>query len=95
MVSFTGSFTLRSGGPREGHRYLCHLTEASRKEPAASATFPHFIEGDNRPVLIYEQVPGRGGPGLHRNTPHFAQYAIGGLYQLMKGSPAGNLTAVC
>lgn len=93
------SFTVRLRFDQEDHQkvsdILFHLTEASRKEPGCVSYIPHFIEGDNTTVLIYEQYKDEAAAEFHRSTPHFAQYAIGGLYQLMKDRQLENLTAIC
>jgi quinol monooxygenase YgiN len=93
------SFTVRLRFDQEDHEQiadiLCHLTAASRLEPGCVSYIPHFIEGDNTTVLIYEQYKDEASLDFHRNAPHFAQYAIGGLYQMMKDRQVENLTAVC
>jgi quinol monooxygenase YgiN len=93
------SFTVRLRFDQDDHEkiaeMLCHLTAASRKEPGCVSYVPHFIEGDNTTVLIYEQYKDEAALDFHRNAPHFAQYAIAGLYQLMKERQVENLTAVC
>ena len=71
------------------------LTAASRKEPGCVTYVPHFVEDDHTTVLIYEQYGDEAALDDHRNSPHFHQYAIGGLYQLMKDRQVENLTAVC
>lgn len=93
------SFTVRLRFDQEDHEkiseILCHLTAASREEPGCVSYIPHFIEGDNTTVLIYEQYVDEAAAEHHRATPHFAQYAIGGFYQLMKDRQVENLTAIC
>ena len=93
------SFTVRLRFDQEDHEkvteILVPLTEASRREPGCVTYVPHFIEGDNTTVLIYEQYRDEAALDEHRNSPHFAQYAVGGLYQLMKDRQVENLTAVC
>ncbi len=93
------SFTVRMRFEQDDHDKLVEilkaLTEASRKEPGCATYVPHFVEGDNTTVLIYEQYKDEAALEHHRNSPHFAQYAIGGLYQLMKDRQLENLTAVC
>jgi len=74
---------------------LCHLTAASRKESGCVSYIPHFVEGEACTVLIYEQYDDDAALEHHRGTPHFHQYAIGGLYQKMKERQVENLTAVC
>jgi quinol monooxygenase YgiN len=71
------------------------LTEASRKEPGCVSYIPHFVEGEATTVVIYEQYKDEAALEFHRATPHFHQYAIGGLYQTMKDRHVENLTAVC
>jgi quinol monooxygenase YgiN len=46
-------------------------------------------------VLIYEQYADKAALDHHRGSPHFHQYAIGGLYQKMKERQLENLSAVC
>ncbi len=92
------SFTVRLRFDQDDHdkvaEILRHITAASRQEPGCVSYIPHFIEGDNTTVLIYEQYADEAALEHHRNSPHFAQYAIGGLYQLMKDRQVENLTAV-
>jgi quinol monooxygenase YgiN len=72
---------------------LCQLTPASR-EPARGY-IPHFVGGESCTVLIYEQYADKAALDYHRGSPHFHQYAIGGLYQKMKERQLENLSAVC
>lgn len=93
------SFTVRLRFDQDDHEkvleILRQLTTASRQETGCISYIPHFVEGDNTTVLIYEQYADEAALDHHRNTPHFAQFAIGGLYQLMKDRHVENLTAVC
>ena len=95
MLSFTVRMRFEQDDYEKVVAILKPLAEASRKEPGCVTYIPHFIEGDNTTVLIYEQYADKAALEHHRNSPHFAQYAIGGLYQLMKDRVAENLTAVC
>jgi len=95
MLSFTVRMTFDQSDHEEIVEILCKLTEASRKEPACISYIPHFVEGDACMVLIYEQYENEAALDFHRNTPHFHQYAIGGLYQKMRERQVENLTAVC
>jgi quinol monooxygenase YgiN len=92
------SFTVRLRFDQDDHdkvaEILRHIAAASRREPGCVSYIPHFIEGDHTTVLIYEQYADEAALEHHRNSPHFAQYAIGGLYQLMKDREVENLTAV-
>jgi quinol monooxygenase YgiN len=73
---------------------LRELAVASREEPGCTAFIPHTTEGDPTVVVIYEQYADRAASELHRTTPHFKKFVVGGLYQLMKEREVENLTAV-
>ena len=94
MVSFTVRLRIDQKDHEKIVEILRALTEASRREPGCVTYIPHFIEGDNATVLIYEQYRDEAALDEHRSSPHFAQYAVGGLYQLMKDRQVENLTAV-
>ena len=51
-------------------------------------------DGDPETVLIYEQYRDQAAVEAHRASPHFEQYAVGGLYQLMKEREMETLVAV-
>jgi quinol monooxygenase YgiN len=92
------SFTVRLRFDQEHHdevaEILRKLTAASREEPGCVSYIAHFVEDTPSTVLIYEQYRDAEALDFHRNTPHFHQYAIGGLYQLMLDRQVENLTAV-
>jgi quinol monooxygenase YgiN len=92
------SFTVRLRFDQEHHdqvaEILRSLTAASRQEPGCVSYIAHFVEDTPSTVLIYEQYRDSAALEFHRNTPHFRQYAIGGLYQLMLDREVENLTAV-
>jgi quinol monooxygenase YgiN len=94
MLSFTVRMRFEPDDHEKVVELLRPLTEGSRKEPGCVTYVPHFVEGDNTTVLIYEQYKDEAALEQHRNSPHFAQYAIAGLFQLMKDREVENLTAV-
>lgn len=95
MLSFTVRMTFDQADRDAVDAVLCQLTPASRKEPGCVSYIPHFVEGEGCTVLIYEQYVDEAALDHHRGTPHFHQYAIGGLYQMMKERQVENLSAVC
>jgi quinol monooxygenase YgiN len=95
MLSFNVRMTFDQSDRDEISEILRHITAASRKEPGCVSYIPHFVEGEACTVLIYEQYVDDAALEHHRGTPHFHQYAIGGLYQKMKERQVENLTAVC
>lgn len=95
MLSFTVRLTFSQDEHAEITEMLRQLTLASREEPGCVSYVAHFLEGDLGTVLIYEQYKDEAALEHHRSTPHFHQYAIGGLYQRMRERQVENLTAVC
>ena len=94
MLSFTVRLRFEQEDCEQVAEWLRHLTTASRLEPGCVSYIPHFVEGDACTVLIYEQYADEAALDYHRATPHFHQYAIGGLYQKMRDRQVENLTAV-
>jgi quinol monooxygenase YgiN len=94
MISFTVRLRFNPDDHAEIEHILRELTAASRKEPGCVSYVPHFIDGDANTVLIYEQYKDEAAVEAHRATPHFAQYAIGGLYQKMLERNVENLTTI-
>lgn len=95
MISFTVRMRFDPVDHDEIAEILRRLTEASRKEPGCVSYVPHFVEGDLATVVIYEQYADEAALDHHRASPHFQQYAIGGLYQKMRERQVENLAAVC
>ncbi len=94
MLSFTVRMRFAPEDHDEIRKILTSLTHASRLEPGCVSYIPHFIEGDANTVLIYEQYVDEAALEAHRNTSHFKEFAIGGLYQHMRERSMENLTAV-
>jgi quinol monooxygenase YgiN len=83
MVSFTVRMTFRQDDRAEIAEILKALTVESRREPGCVSYIPHTVESDADTVLIYEQYVDEAALEFHKSTPHFAKYAVGGLYQKM------------
>ncbi len=94
MVSFTVRMRFDPGIRDEIAGMLRLLAAASRTEPGCISYVPHFVDGHPGTVLIYEQYRDETAAEAHRATPHFRQYAIGGLYQRMLDRQVETLTAV-
>jgi quinol monooxygenase YgiN len=94
MVSFTVRMQFAKDDRDRVTEILRNLALASRKEPGCVTYVPHHVDGDPETVLIYEQYRDQEAVDAHRATPHFEQYAVGGLYQLMKERATETLEAV-
>jgi quinol monooxygenase YgiN len=94
MVSFTVRMTFRKDDREAIAEVLRELTAATRKEPGCVSYIPHFVESDPDTIVIYEQYKDEAAVEHHRQSPHFAQYAVGGLYQKMLERQIENLIAL-
>ncbi len=94
MISFIVRMTFASEDHDQIVEILRALTVPSRQEPGCVSYVPHFAEGDATTVVIYEQYADEAALEHHRSSPHFQQYAVGGLYQRMLQRSLESLTAV-
>jgi quinol monooxygenase YgiN len=94
MVSFTVRMRFKDDDREEIAQILRELTVLSRQEPGCVSYIAHWVESDPDTVVIYEQYADEAAVEHHRGTPHFAKYAIGGLYQKMLDRSVETLTAI-
>lgn len=94
MISFTVRMRFAPEDREEVAELLRQLTEASRQEPGCLAYIPHRVEGDPDTFLLYEQYADKAAEAAHRQTAHFAKYAVGGLYQKVLERNREDLTAI-
>ena len=94
MISFTVRMTFRSDDRDEIAQILRELTRLSRQEEGCVSYIPHTVESDPDTIVIYEQYRDEAAAEHHRATPHFAKYAVGGLYQHMLQRETENLNAL-
>ncbi len=94
MISFTVRMRFRSEDRQQIADTLRELTALSRQEPGCVSYVPHAVETDPDIVVIYEQYRVQEAIEQHRASAHFAQYAVGGLYQHMLERSVEMLTAL-
>jgi quinol monooxygenase YgiN len=94
MVSFMVRMRFGQDDRERVVEILRNLALASRREPGCVTYVPHHVDGDPETVLIYEQYRDQTAVDAHRASSHFQQYAVGGLYQLMKDRAIETLDAV-
>jgi quinol monooxygenase YgiN len=94
MISFTVRMTFSPEDRAEVAEILRALTMASRQEPGCITYVPHYLDGDRDTVLIYEQYRDTAAAEAHRQSAHFKQYAVCGLYQKMRDRVREDLVAL-
>lgn len=94
MISFTVRMRFSSEDREEITQVVRELTRSSRLEPGCVSYVPHWVESNPDTLVIYEQYKDEAAVEHHRGTPHFAKFAIGGLYQKMLDRVVENLVAI-
>ena len=94
MVSFIVRMRFAAEDREQVADLLRKLALASRQEPGCVSFIAHTVEGEPDKVILYEQYRDQAAAEFHRATPHFQQYAAGGLFQLMRERERENLTAI-
>jgi len=94
MITFTVRMKFRTDDRARVAEILTALAIASRHEPGCVTYIPHTVDGEPDTVVIYEQYRDQHAVEAHRATPHFREYAVGGLYQLMLDRQVENLASI-
>jgi quinol monooxygenase YgiN len=94
MISFLVRMTFAQEDRAEVVESLRSLATASRQEPGCVSYIPHHLEEDPDTVLIYEQYVDQKALATHRESEHFKNHAVRGLYQKMRERRVENLVAL-
>jgi quinol monooxygenase YgiN len=94
MISFTVRMKFRPQDRQRVAELLAQLAHASRDEPGCVTYVPHTVDGEPDTIVLYEQWDDQKALEAHRITPHFKNWVVGGLYQLMLERQTENLTAL-
>ena len=94
MVSFIVRFKFAPEDRAEVAETLRLLAAASCQEPGCVSYIHHLVEGEPDTVLIYEQYRDAAAQDAHRDSEHYKQFAVGGLFQMMKERSVENLYAL-
>jgi len=94
MVSFIVRLRFHQEDRAEVAESLRLLATASRQEPGCVSYVPHQLEGDSDTVLLYEQYVDQKALAAHRESEHFKNYAVAGIYQKMLDRSVENLLAL-
>ena len=94
MVSFIVRMKFAQEDRAEVAETLRVLATLSRQEPGCVSYIPHHIEGDADTVVIYEQYHDQKALAAHRESEHFKNHAVGGLYQKMRERAIEDLVAL-
>lgn len=94
MISFLVRMTFAQEDRADVVESLRSLAEASRQEPGCVSYIPHHLEDDPDTVLVYEQYLDQKALTTHRESEHFKNHAVCGLYQKMRERSVETLIAL-
>ena len=93
MISFIVRMRFAAEDRDQVTDLLHNLMRASRQEPGCVTFIAHTVEAEPDMVVLYEQYRDQAAAEFHRTTPHFQQFAVGGLFQLMARTRAGEFNS--
>jgi quinol monooxygenase YgiN len=94
MISFLVRMTFTQEDRADVVESLRLLAAASRQEPGCVNYIPHHLEDDPDTVLVYEQYLDQKALTTHRESEHFKNHAVCGLYQKMRERSVETLIAL-
>jgi quinol monooxygenase YgiN len=84
MICVAVTYVVKPGHEDEAARLFLALTGPTRLEPGCLMYVAHRSPSDPRRFFLYEQYVDQAALDAHRASPHFAQYATGGLFPIIE-----------
>ena len=84
MTCLAVTYVIKPGHEEEAIALIRTLTAASRAEPGCRMYQAHRSPTDPLRFFLYEQYDDQAALDAHRNSPHFARYALGGLFPILE-----------
>ena len=84
MICVAVTYLIKPGHEDEAAELLGRLTGPTRSEPGCRMYLAHRSTTEPRKFFLYEQYDDQAALDAHRASPHFAQYAAGGLFKILE-----------
>jgi quinol monooxygenase YgiN len=84
MICVAVTYVVKPGREEEAVALFARLTEPTRAEPGCRMYLAHRSTADPRKFFLYEQYDDQAALDAHRASPHFEQYAKGGLFPIIE-----------
>jgi quinol monooxygenase YgiN len=84
MVCLAVTYVIKAGHEEEAIALLEKLQTLTRQEPGCLMYVAHRSPADPRRFFLYEQYTDQAAVDAHRASPHFDQYAKGGLFDILE-----------
>lgn len=84
MICVAVTYVMKAGHEEEAAGLFRQLTGPTRAEPGCRMYLVHRSSTDPRKFFLYEQYDDQAALDAHRASPHFDQYAKGGLFPILE-----------
>jgi quinol monooxygenase YgiN len=84
QVQLIARHTITAGNEDEVFTLLDKLISAARAEPGNLAFDMFRKDGDPRRYVLLERYTSRDALAAHRDAPHFKEYLLGNIVQLLE-----------
>lgn len=84
MICVAVTYIMKPGREDEAIALFRQLTGPTRAEPGCRMYVVHRSTTEPRKFFLYEQYDDQAALDAHRASPHFEQYAKGGLFPLIE-----------
>jgi quinol monooxygenase YgiN len=84
MICVAVTYVIKPGFEDEAAVLFGKLTGPTRAEPGCQMYLAHRSTTDPRRFFLYEQYDDQAALDAHRASPHFEQFAKGGLFPIIE-----------
>jgi quinol monooxygenase YgiN len=84
MICIAVTYVIKPGHEQEAVDLFQKLTGPTRAERGCRMYLAHRSTTDPRRFFLYEQYDDRAALDAHRASPHFAEFATGGLFPIIE-----------
>lgn len=84
MICVAVTYQFKPGHEDAAVTLFQKLTAATRAEPGCRMYLAHRSVTDPLRYFLYEQYDDQAALDAHRAAPHFAEFAVGGLFPLLE-----------
>jgi len=84
MICVAVTYVIKAGFEDEAMALFGKLTGPTRAEPGCRMYLAHRSTTDPRSFFLYEQYDDQAALDAHRASPHFEQFAKGGLFPIIE-----------
>ncbi|MEI7554400.1 putative quinol monooxygenase [Candidatus Chlorohelix sp.] len=84
MICLAVTYIIKPGYEEEAINLLKIMTETTRQEQGNLQYIAHRSPTQSNRFFLYEQYTDLAAVDTHRASPHFQQYVVGGLFNILE-----------